>query len=107
VHWIILFFAILFEVAGTLMLKFTDGMTKLWPTVLMFAFYLLSLFGLSIAVKRIPVGVAYAVWSGIGTMVVAVGGVIWLKEEVTLLRVASTLLVVIGVAGLYLTSVEP
>lgn len=106
-HWIILFFAILFEVAGTLTLKFTEGMTKLWPTVLMFAFYLFSLFGLSIAVKRIPVGVAYAVWSGLGTLIVAAGGAIWLKEEVTLLRVGSTLLIVLGVAGLYLTSVEP
>jgi small multidrug resistance pump len=106
VHWTVLFLAILFEVAGTLTLKFTDGMTRLWPTVLMFAFYLASLFGLSVAVRRIPVGVAYAVWSGLGTLIVAAGGVVWFKEEVTLLRVVSTLLVVIGVGGLYLTSLE-
>ena len=105
-HWLVLFFAILFEVAGTLTLKFTDGMTRLGPTALMFAFYLASLFGLSIAVKRIPVGVAYAVWSGLGTLIVAAGGVVWFKEEVTVLRVVSTMLIVIGVAGLYLTSVE-
>lgn len=101
--WVILFFAIVFEVAGTLTLKFTEGMTRLWPTVLMFAFYLVSLFGLSVAVSKIPVGTAYAVWSGVGTLMVAVLGVFWLKEEVTVLRSASMLLIVIGVAGLYLT----
>ena len=101
--WLILFFAIVFEVAGTLTLKFTEGMTRLWPTVLMFAFYLISLFGLSTAVSKIPVGTAYAVWSGLGTLMVAVLGVVWLKEQVTLLRSASMLLIVIGVAGLYLT----
>lgn len=101
--WLILFFAIVFEVAGTLTLKFTEGMTRLWPTVLMFAFYLVSLFGLSTAVARIPVGTAYAVWSGLGTLMVAVMGVFWLKEQVTVLRSISMLLIVIGVAGLYLT----
>jgi len=104
VSWIILFFAIVFEVAGTLTLKFTEGMTRLWPTVLMFAFYLVSLFGLSMAVSRIPVGTAYAVWSGVGTLMVAVMGVLWFKEQVTVLRCVSTLLIVIGVAGLYLTA---
>jgi small multidrug resistance pump len=103
VSWVILFFAIVFEVAGTLTLKFTEGMTRLWPTVLMFAFYLVSLFGLSVAVSKIPVGTAYAVWSGVGTLMVAVLGIFWLKEEVTVLRSASMLLIVIGVAGLYLT----
>jgi small multidrug resistance pump len=103
VSWAILFFAIVFEVAGTLTLKFTDGMTRLWPTVLMFAFYLTSLFGLSNAVERIPVGTAYAVWSGVGTLMVFAMGVVWFKEEVTVLRSVSAVLVVIGVAGLYLT----
>lgn len=101
--WLILFFAIVFEVAGTLTLKFTEGMTRLWPTVLMFVFYLISLFGLSTAVSKIPVGTAYAVWSGLGTLMVAVLGVLWLKEQVTLLRSVSMLLIVIGVVGLYLT----
>ena len=101
--WLILFFAIVFEVAGTMTLKFTEGMTRLWPTVLMFAFYLASLFGLSVAVSRIPVGTAYAVWSGVGTLMVAILGVLWFKEQVTILRCISTVLIVIGVAGLYLT----
>jgi small multidrug resistance pump len=106
VSWLILFFAIAFEVGGTLTLKFTEGMTRLWPTVLMFALYLVSLFGLSLAVARIPVGTAYAVWSGLGTLMVAVIGVLWFKEQVTVLRCLSTVLIVIGVAGLYLTGAE-
>ena len=104
--WLILFCAIAFEVGGTLTLKFTEGMTRLWPTVLMFALYLLSLFGLTRAVVTIPVGTAYAVWSGLGTLMVAVIGVVWFKEQVTVLRCLSAAFIVIGVAGLYLTSVE-
>ena len=102
--WLVLLGAIVFEVAGTLTLKFTEGMTRLKPTVLMFAFYLASLWGLSVAVSRIPVGVAYAVWSGLGTLLVAVIGIVWFKEQVTLLRSVSTALIIAGVAGLYLTS---
>lgn len=105
--WFILFLAIVCEIIGTLMLKFTESMTRLGPTVLMFAFYLASLFGLSKAVERIPVGIAYAVWSGVGTLMVAIGGVIWFKEPVTWLRAVSTILVIVGVAGLYLSSQTP
>ena len=103
--WLILLCAILCEVAGTLTLKFTDGMTRLWPTVLMFAFYLASLFGLSVVVRRIPVGTAYAVWSGMGTLIVAVIGMLWFKEPVTLQRLLSAGFIIAGVSGLYLTGV--
>jgi small multidrug resistance pump len=105
VSWLILLFAILSEVAGTLTLKFTDGMTRLWPTVLMFAFYLASLFGLSVVVRRIPVGTAYAVWSGMGTLIVAVIGMLWFKEPVTVQRLLSAGFIIAGVSGLYLTGV--
>lgn len=104
--WLILLAAICCEVSGTLTLKFTNGMTRLWPTVLMFAFYLCSLWGLNVAVVKIPVGTAYAVWSGLGTLIVALIGVFWLKEPVTLLRSLSTLLIIAGVAGLYLSGSE-
>ena len=73
-------------------------------TVAMFTFYLASLFGLSKAVEGVPVGIAYAVWSGLGTLLVAVIGIVWFGEQVSLLRVISTLLIVAGVGGLYLTS---
>ena len=101
--WLFLILAIFFEVAGTLTLKFTQGMTRLWPTVLMFAFYLVSLFGLSQAVSKIAVGTAYAVWSAVGTLMVAIVGILCFKEQATVLRCVSILLIVIGVAGLYLS----
>jgi small multidrug resistance pump len=104
--WLVLLAAIVCEVGGTLTLKFTEGMTRLWPTVLMFALYLCSLWGLSVAVVKIPVGTAYAVWSGLGTLLVAAIGVVWLKEPVTLLRSFSALLIIAGVAGLYLSTAE-
>ena len=90
--WVVLLAAIVCEVGGTLTLKFTDGMTRLWPTVLMFALYLCSLWGLNVAVVKIPVGTAYAVWSGLGTLLVAAIGVVWFKEPATLLRAGSALL---------------
>ena len=104
--WLVLLAAIVCEVCGTLTLKFTEGMTRLRPTVLMFALYLCSLWGLSVAVVKIPVGTAYAVWSGLGTLLVAAIGVVWLKEPVTLLRSLSALLIIMGVAGLYLSTAE-
>ena len=104
--WLILFFAIIFEVGGTLTLKFTHGITRPGPSLLMFVQYLLSLYGLSLAVERIPVGTAYAVWSGVGTLMVAAISVVWFKEQVTLLRFLSTVLIIGGVAGLYLTGTE-
>ena len=104
--WVVLLVAIVCEVGGTLTLKFTEGMTLLWPTVLMFALYLCSLWGLNVAVVKIPVGTAYAVWSALGTLLVAAIGVVWLKEPVTLLRAGSALLIIVGVAGLYLSGSE-
>jgi small multidrug resistance pump len=106
VSWLILLFACLCEVAGTLTLKVTDGMTRLWPTVLMFALYLASLFGLSLALRQIPVGTAYAVWSALGTLVVFAIGVLWFKEPLTLLRLMFTAFIVVGVSGLYLTGLD-
>ena len=76
------------------------------PQALMFACYLVSLLGLSKAVEGIPVGAAYAVWSGLGTLLVAIIGAVWFAEQVSLVRVASTVLIILGVGGLYLTSVS-
>jgi small multidrug resistance pump len=70
----------------------------------MFGFYLCSLFGLSKAVDGIPVGIAYAVWSGLGTLLVAIIGTIWFGEQITLARVVSTTFIILGVGGLYMTS---
>ena len=102
--WLILLGAIVFEVAGTSTLKYTNGMTRIGPTVLMFVCYLISLFGLSKAVEAIPVGTAYAVWSGLGTLLVALMGAVLFGEQITLVRAISAMAVIAGVGGLYLTS---
>jgi small multidrug resistance pump len=73
------------------------------PSVLMFLFYGLSLSALTLALKRIDVSMAYAVWSGLGTALIAVIGVLWLKEPLNTLKIVSLTLIIIGVIGLNLS----
>jgi len=89
-------------VAGTTSMKLSDGFTRLLPSVLLAVFYLFSLAALALALKRIDVSVAYAVWAGVGTVLVAVVGILWFQEPVSLLKVGSILLIAAGVVGLHL-----
>ena len=98
--WIYLALAILLEVAGTTCMKLSDGFTKLVPSILLFVFYALSFGMLTLALKRIDVSVAYAVWSGVGTALIATIGVLWFKEPMTALKLISLALIIIGVVGL-------
>ena len=100
--WLILIAAIILEVAGTTAMKLSDGFTRPLPSVLLVVFYLFSLVALTLALKRIDVSVAYAVWAGVGTVLVAVMGMFWFKEPVSLLKVGSILLIAAGVVGLHL-----
>ena len=100
--WLMLVAAIVLEVAGTTSMKLSDGFTRLLPSVLLAVFYLFSLAALALALKRIDVSVAYAIWAGVGTVLVAVVGVLWFREPVSLLKVGSILLIVAGVVGLHL-----
>ena len=100
--WITLYVAILLEVVGTLALKFSRGMTQPIPTAVSLAAYGLSLGALSIALKQIEVGIAYAIWSGLGTTAVALIGILYFREPATLMKLASLLLVALGVIGLNL-----
>jgi small multidrug resistance pump len=101
--WLYLVLAIVLEVSGTTSMKLSQGFTKLFPTLLMFLLYGLSLSALTLALKRIDVSVAYAVWSGLGTALIATVGVLWLKEPLNTLKVVSLMLIVIGVIGLNLS----
>jgi len=94
--------AILLEVAGTTSLKLSQGFTRLVPSILVAIFYLLSFFLLSQTLKRIDVGVVYAIWSGVGTALIATIGILWFKEPVTLIKIASIALIILGVVGLNL-----
>lgn len=102
-YWIFLVFAILFEVAGTTCMKLAEGFTKLLPSVGVGVFYALSLGMLTLALKRIDLSVAYAIWAGLGMATVAVIGFVFFREPVTALKIGSIVLIVLGVAGLNLS----
>jgi small multidrug resistance pump len=98
--WVFLVLAIVFEVMGTTSMKLSQGFTQLFPSVLMFLSYGLSLSALTMALKTIDVSVAYAVWSGLGTALITSVGVLWMREPLTALKVVSIVLIIIGVMGL-------
>ncbi len=96
--------AILCEVAATSALKTSAGMTRLVPTSLTLLGYGTAFYLLSLALRTIPVGVAYAIWSGIGIVLIAIIGVLWFKQTLDLAAVAGMLLIMGGVAVIYLFS---
>ena len=100
--WLLLIGAIVLEVAGTTSMKLSEGFARFWPSLFIFVFYGLSFTALTLALKRLDVSVAYAIWSGLGTALIAVVGVLWFKESVTPLKLASIALILIGVVGLNL-----
>jgi small multidrug resistance pump len=102
--WILLVLAILLEVAGTTNMKLSEGFSKLVPSVLVLFFYALSIIALTFAVNRLDVSVAYAVWSGMGTALVAVIGLWYFQESLTSIKVIALGLIIIGVVMLHLTS---
>lgn len=101
-HWLYLAGAILFEVAGTTSMKMSQGFTRLLPSILIFVFYAVSFVSLTFAVKKIDMSVSYAIWSGVGTALIAIIGVYFFKESMTMLKIASIILIIMGVTGLNL-----
>ncbi|HBV88993.1 multidrug efflux SMR transporter [Desulfosporosinus sp.] len=101
--WIYLILAIAFELCGTTLMKLSDGLTKLVPSIGMFVSYTLCFWLLSLSLKEIEVSVAYAIWSAVGIVVISVIGIVFFKETVNTLKVVSILLIVIGVVGLNLS----
>ncbi|GAA2826292.1 quaternary ammonium compound-resistance protein SugE [Aminobacter aminovorans] len=102
--WTYLFFAGLFEIGWAIGLKYTDGFTKPMPTVLTIASMIVSLGLLGLALKTLPVGTAYAIWTGIGTVGTAMLGIWLLGEPATALRLACIGLIVSGIVGLKLVA---
>ncbi|HZG81368.1 MAG TPA: multidrug efflux SMR transporter [Brevibacillus sp.] len=98
--WLYLMFAILLEVAGTVSMKLSQGFTKALPSTLMVVFYLLAFSSLNLSLKQIPVSVAYAIWSGIGTAAIAVIGFLVFQESLNVWKAVSILLIILGVIGL-------
>lgn len=102
--WVILFFAGLLEVAWALFLKQSEGFTRPGPTVGFGVALFLSMFLLAQALKTLPVGTAYAVWTGIGAAGTAIIGMLWLGESREVLKLVSLVMLIAGIIGLRITS---
>lgn len=100
--WIVLIIAGLFEIGWAIGLKYTDGFSKLVPTLLTVASMVVSLALLGVALKSLPVGTAYAVWTGVGAVGTAIFGIYLFGDPATLARLACIGLIVAGIAGLKL-----
>ena len=102
--WLILVTAGLFEIVWAIGIKYTQGFTRLWPSVATLAAMLVSIVLLSIAMKSLPVGTAYAVWVGVGAVGTAIFGIILFGESASLMRLLSLGLIVAGIIGLKLAT---
>ena len=100
--WIILVLAGLFEIGWAIGLKYTEGFTKLWPTVGTVAAMAISVGLLGVAMKSLPVGTAYAIWVGVGAVGTVILGIVLLNEPVNAMRVISIGLIIAGLIGLKL-----
>jgi len=100
VYWLALAGAIALEIAGTVSMKLSQGFTRTLPSVLLFVFYGLSFTLMTVAVKKIDMSVSYAIWSGVGTATIALIGVAWFRESLTLIQILSIVAIIGGVVGL-------
>ncbi|HEX6004753.1 MAG TPA: quaternary ammonium compound efflux SMR transporter SugE [Burkholderiales bacterium] len=102
--WTILLVAGLFEVGWAIGLKYTHGFTRLWPSIWTLAAMAISVYLLAVAVKSLPIGTSYAVWTGVGAAGTALLGIVLLGEPAGVIRLASIALIVAGIIGLKLAS---
>lgn len=98
--WFYLVLAILLEVAGTTSMKLANGFTLVEPSILIFIFYTFSFIFLAFTLKRLEISFAYAVWSGLGTLLIVLIGFCFFHESVTLLKIISLACIIVGVMGL-------
>jgi quaternary ammonium compound-resistance protein SugE len=99
-HWTLLFLAAILEIVWAVGLKFTEGFTRLWPSVTVIATMAASMGLLALAARGLPIGTAYAVWTGIGAAGTAIAGIILFHESAAAVRLACLALIVAGVVGL-------
>ncbi len=103
-NWIYLAIAGVLEIAWAIGLKYTEGWTRLVPSLITGALLIASFYFLSLAVRTLPIGTAYAVWTGIGTVGAAILGMVLFDEPRDIVRVLCIMLIIAGIAGLKLTS---
>lgn len=102
-HWFYLFLAIVFEVAGTTSMKLSEGFTKLTPSVLMGVFYIFCFGFLTLSLKAIEVSMAYAIWSGLGIVLISIIGFFYFNETMNATKIIAIGLIMIGVVMLNLS----
>ncbi len=103
-EWIYLVTAGFFEVGWAMGLKYSEGFTKLFPSIFTVAGMIASFYFLSLSLKSLPLGNAYAVWTGIGTVGTVIAGVVLFKEPINIMRVICILFICTGIIGLKLIS---
>lgn len=103
-NWLILLVAGLFEVAWAIGLKYSEGFTRLWPTVFTVTAMIISVALLGIAMKSLPVGTAYSVWVGVGAAGTVALGIVLFGEPVSVARLVSVAFIIIGIIGLKLAT---
>ncbi len=104
--WIFLLLAGFFEICFTISLKFSQGFTKLVPSIITVIFIVLSFFSVSQSMKTIPIGTAYAVWAGIGAAGTVVCGIVFFGDSYHIIRLISIFLIIIGIIGLKLAHID-
>ncbi|MEK3798453.1 quaternary ammonium compound efflux SMR transporter SugE [Peribacillus sp. FSL H8-0477] len=102
--WIFLLIAGVFEVVWAISLKYTEGFTKLWPTVVTIIGMVISFYFLSAAIKTLPIGTAYAIWTGIGALGAVIMGIILFNEPRSVSRLVFVGFILVGIIGLKVTS---
>jgi small multidrug resistance pump len=100
--WIILALGIVFEVLGTICMKYAEGFTKLIPSILVFVFYGISLATLVFVLEKMQVSIAYAIWASAGTALIAVIGIIFFQESLSITKIISISFIILGILGLEL-----
>ena len=105
-HWIFLLLAAIFEVSWAIAMKYSDGFSVLVPSIITVVGYILSAVFLSLALKQLPLGTAYAMWTGFGIIGTSVLGVFLFNEKLTVPQVICVILIVVGIVGLKLLGKE-
>ncbi|MEI7025761.1 quaternary ammonium compound efflux SMR transporter SugE [Paenibacillus sp. y28] len=102
--WIYLLIAGIFEVIWAVSMKYSDGFTRLTPSVITVAGMIISFYFLALTTRDLPLGTAYAIWTGIGAVGTIIVGVLLMNEPLTLARIGFLLLIVVGIIGVKFTS---
>lgn len=100
--WWILALGIVFEVLGTICMKYAEGFTKLIPSIFVFVFYGISLAALVFVLEKMQVSIAYAIWASAGIVLIAILGIVFFHETISTIKIVSLVLIILGILGLEL-----